>query len=336
MNKCIKCSHNSKYGDYCYRHRCFHLLDDNNEIIEDRFTNNSKDYTKSVLKIYVKEKNLYTLDIKNLKKHELFNFISSDIIKRNIEKDSGGTIDISSIKKIQRFYKKRLISKREGCNNLEDFYTYDPINDIPHVFFYIYTDEKDFKWGFDIRSLDKLIKNSKFNPYTMEQLPEEIISDIRKKIELLHKTKQFKPLENDIKKTKKEEVNLRLIDICSEIERSGRSCNIEWIKSLSIHNLRKFYRQLEDIWNYRSQLSTESKYRICPDGQIFRTPISEIAIINNKLSLMDIITKDIYKFTQCPLESDKNLGYMYTLIALSYVSMECYNSHVDWVQSLVI
>jgi len=334
MNKCIKCSHNSKYGGYCYRHRSNYLLDENCNIIKDRFTNNCKDYTINDLKLYGRN-NMKNSEIKKLKKKELFDIISEDIIKGMIEKDTDISIDISKIEKIQKFYKKRLILKRSDCNNLEDFYTYEPINDIPHIFFYDYTDDKGFKWGFDIRSLDKLIKNSQFNPYTMETLPENIINDIRKKIDFLHKIKEFKPLENDIKKTKKEEINSRLVDICSEIERSGRSCSIEWIKGLNIHKLKRFYRQLEDIWNYRSQLSNESKSRMCPDGQIFRTPISEIQLMNSKISLMDILTKDIYKFTQCPLESDRNLGYMYVLIALAYVSRDCYNSHIDWVYPLV-
>ena len=37
MNKCIKCSHNSKYGGYCYRHRSNYLLDENCNIIKSRY-----------------------------------------------------------------------------------------------------------------------------------------------------------------------------------------------------------------------------------------------------------------------------------------------------------
>ena len=51
-------------------------------------------------------------------------------------------------------------------------------------------------------------------------------------------------------------LNKKLL-IYSYIEQSGYTCQIEWFTNLSIRRLKKLYKQLEDIWNYRSQLSNQ-------------------------------------------------------------------------------
>jgi len=57
------CNLKKKYGNFCYKHRAKHLLDDNNKIIYERFTNNSKDYLKKDI--------VNTLQNNILKKNEL-------------------------------------------------------------------------------------------------------------------------------------------------------------------------------------------------------------------------------------------------------------------------
>ena len=49
VSQIINCKFNSKYGYYCYRHRKYHLLDENNNIIQNNFTFQKKDYNKEEL-----------------------------------------------------------------------------------------------------------------------------------------------------------------------------------------------------------------------------------------------------------------------------------------------
>ena len=81
ITDCTGCSKDI-YGGNCYKHRGLFLLNqDNNSIILERFTNNSKDYTKTELiksiKIFNKNKKNYF----SLKKNILFEEYKSLILK---------------------------------------------------------------------------------------------------------------------------------------------------------------------------------------------------------------------------------------------------------------
>ena len=75
-----------------------------------------------------------------------------------------------SIYKIQSNTRRRLLNKniklrvlayinRKLCNNDEDFYTYEPVQEIEDLYFFSYQDDQNNHWGFDVRSLKKLIDN---------------------------------------------------------------------------------------------------------------------------------------------------------------------------------
>ena len=85
---------------------------------------------------------------------------------------------------------------------------------------------------------------------------------------------------------------------------------------------------MEDIWNYRAQLPSTMKIKICPpDGIIFSKSALEIRNTINRESIKDYILTDINKFNNAISDSDKKTGFMYFLIGLGHVSTECYNSY---------
>ena len=54
--------------------------------------------------------------------------------------------------------------------------------------------------------------------------------------------------------------------------------------------MKKLYKSLEDIWNYRSQLSLEMKTLICPpNGVIFNKSPFEMRGINNRDILRNLL-----------------------------------------------
>jgi hypothetical protein len=58
---------------------------------------------------------------------------------------------------------------RSKCVNATDFYTMDPMNEIPYIDFFSYMDKDNFIYGFDIHSLIEYAKSSRRrikNPYT--------------------------------------------------------------------------------------------------------------------------------------------------------------------------
>jgi hypothetical protein len=95
--------------------------------------------------------------------------------------------------KIQKNYRKYIVRKlfslrgaglknRDRCVNSTDFYTMEPICEIPHYLFFSYSDSNKFTYGFDITSLVELIKHNHNTPLTNPYNREEIEDHIKNKI----------------------------------------------------------------------------------------------------------------------------------------------------------
>jgi hypothetical protein len=321
------CKYKKKYGDFCCKHKRHYLVSANNFIIKNRFTYNISDYlVRDLTNYYYLRINNSGIKGKHKKQYyydEVCKFINS------LEE-----YDESKIIEIQALVRKKLVLNRMNikCNNTEDFYTYDPINEIDYRYLFCYKDSKGFTWGFDIRSLFKLISMNYPNPYTIEKIPENVIKEVKKKIQSLKEKNSFEDINEIILRDRKATIKQKAVDLFSEIELNGYSCEINWFFDLSGRRLKELYKQLEDLWNYRAQLSQEMKRLICPpDGRVFTTPISEVLHYNCKEDLQELILHDTGKFKNAVNISDKKLGYMYFIIGLSMVSPECYITHQDWV-----
>jgi len=317
--KCLECDKKYKeykYGGYCYKHRDKYLIDMNENIIIPRFTNDSKDYNKKYLIKYYK--NYIDSKYKNISKSELFSYVSNDIIK--------------IITKLQSLIRGKNTRNKLRCNNDEDFNTFELLYKIPLKYYISYKDKKNIRWGFDVRSLNKLIGFNLLNPYTTELLPEDFVRCIKRRYTKLKKSKSYENLEENIEINNKENIKQRCVDLFSLIEQSGYTCDINWFLSLNLRRLKELYKQLEDIWNWRAQLSEESKRRICPpDANIFKTPINQVMNNQNKEDLQSLLLHDVLKFKNAD-DSDRRLGIIYFMISLSYVSAECRNNHINWIQ----
>ena len=330
-NKIEKCIHQAKYGEYCSKHRRHYLIE-NDMINIHRFTFKIGDYYVKDLAHYYHSRINQTK--KKYKKKYYFDEICQVILSLNLYNNS-----LPKIIKIQSLIRRYLIlkqfTKNRKCNNNEDFYSYDSLDKIDSFYFYSYVDSKNFRWGFDIRSLMKLIHLGYPNPYTREMIPENIIQDIKTKIDLLKQDSKYEELEDIIERNRKEAIKQKVVDLFSDIELSGYSCQIQWFFNLRGYKLKELYKQLEDMWNYRCQLSQERKNQICPpDGRIFTIPVVQVLNYNCKEDLQELIVNEVIKFKNATCDSDKKLGYMYFIICLSMVSKDCYESH-PWVSFIL-
>ena len=278
------------------------------------------------------EKSIYIL-----KKEELFSILTVGL---NIEEE----IYINRIIKIQRAYKHYLyyykgsgLKNINESKNLEDFYTLDSIKDIPLKYFISYKDNNKNIWCFDIRSIKKLIdlaKNKKdiYNPYNRENIPLKEIKKIKKIIKVLKKQNIILDYEENINYSREETLKRNIVDIFSEIGRMGYFVDINWFYELNLVQLKDLYKSLEDIWNYRAQLSLEVKKSIAPpNGILYSVRINDINRINNKIEIMEIIKNELKQIYNNYNNDNKLLGYMYFIIGLSQVNKNCYNSHVNWI-----
>tara|TARA_B100000214_G_scaffold134045_1_gene95313 strand:- start:1130 stop:2197 length:1068 start_codon:yes stop_codon:yes gene_type:complete len=343
------CNSKEKYGEYCYKHRRNYLIDSNSHpskaIIIDRWTNKCSDYLKQDIIDNLCDSWYFWTDkgisdsgiiLAEKSKKELFLLLTNKInfLKNYSEKDIQRIIQIQT--KIKNKGNNKIDNLRgEGflnkslSNNDTDFFTYDSRDEIDDKYYFSYKDEKGFVWFFDIRSFNKLVELNQPNPYTMLPIPKKVIKrakDINKLLKLNQSDElvDFKQLQL----SRRQIVKQKTIDLFCDIDTSGYYCQPEWFLSLNLHLLKKLYRNLEDLWNYRLQITPEVKSRICPpNGLVFTTRVSDVNSYTNKDNLRDLLLNDILKFQNAVSFEDKKLGYMYFIIGLGTVSRPCCETH---------
>jgi len=81
------------------------------------------------------------------------------------------------------------LHNRKNCVNETDFYSLEPLDEIPNNFFYSYTDDKNFTYGFNIESLLIMIRKQGRrinNPYNREPIENRCYDNIIKVVHLIN------------------------------------------------------------------------------------------------------------------------------------------------------
>jgi hypothetical protein len=246
------------------------------------------------------------------------------------------------VNKIQKIFRGRIqrkynllhgpaLTKRDICTNKTDFFTMEDLNEIEYSQFISYKDVDDFIYGFDIISLYNLIQKSGKdvkNPYNRMEIPKNVILNMKTLLRL-GKLLNIK-IDIDIKDvltevTDKKSIELRILTLFQNIDSLGHYSNSVWFTSLSRINLIKFVRELGDIWNYRAQITTETKRAICPPtGDPFRNLsmnyiITEHDLENVRKTILDVLEKIVNSGID---RDSKSLGAYYVLGALTLVNSD--------------
>ena len=330
-----KCKSRKKYGNFCKKHRSLYLLKDN-IIVKHRYTNDLRDYKRndyinSILEIYPYRK------IKSLSKQKLADMYLS-IIDKNLyfENHQSDIIKIQSL-----FRRKKTICDilrgigyfyKDLCKNSEDFYYMTTITETPDIYIFTYRDLSNSIWFFDMRSFYKLLQNNNENPYTRETIDNKVLERFNLLKYKLLQQKLTLDIEITFTTDRENTIKQKTVDICSTLSQFGYYCDIDWFLSLSLNRLKRLYKKLEDIWNYRTFLSYEMKSNISPpQGILFDIPINEIYDKTDVLEVQGIILNYISTFNNATSLDNKRLGYMYFLIGLSEVNPLCLECH-EWIQ----
>jgi len=250
--------------------------------------------------------------------------------------------DIQKIKKLQKNIKnkkERLLNNLRGegflnktlSNNDTDFFTYETSEEIDDRYYFSYKDDKGFIWFFDIRSFNKLTELKQPNPYTMCKIPKKVLQRADKlNGELKLGIKDQLIDQKQLQVSRKQMIKQKTIDLFCEIDNSGYYCQPIWFLNLNLQLLKKLYRNLEDLWNYRLQITNEVRTRICPpNGRVFTTRVSDVNRYTSREDTRNLILNEVIKFQNAVSFEDKKLGYMYFIIGLGTVSRECCETH-EW------
>jgi hypothetical protein len=281
-------------------------------------------YNQNQLKIFAK---FYKLKVSGNKQQlidRLFSFLKLSSVAIKIQKVVRGRLQ-----RRYNMYRGPAYFKRDLCTNDSDFLTGDDLKSISLEQFFSYKDEDNFVYGFDIVSLHNLIvksgKNIK-NPYNRNIIPNSVILSVKhllriSKILKIVVTTEIQDISLDV--TSQKSMELRVLDLFQNIDSLGNYSNTQWFVSLNRNKLVKFIRELCDIWEYRAQLSLETKKLICPPyGTPFRNiNLSSIVNDQNLENIRKNILDCLEKIVNSGVDKDsRSLGAYYVLAALTLVN----------------
>jgi hypothetical protein len=303
--------------------------------------NNDKKGTKFLYKKQL-QKSLDLLKIKYKKgdKKEALQKILFDTFNKIAKYDNPKTL--SKINTIKNSISKYIKEKRERiygpgfanksiCKNTEDCFTMEHIDEIPDIYFFSIKDSYNSVFFFDIRTFKKLIDKQSNNPYNREPFLQEsidIYSDRCKHMNNLNISLLYAEEEEYLKNlTPEEKINNKLMDIFGEIDSLNvvaGGTRLEWFNTLNIIQLKKFYRVLEDVWNYRAELSQAKKMEIVPQNNMFTVSVNYIFNLTSKIQIQNLILNEMEKLVKSsPVEEHRHTGAYYVLISLTEISFQC-------------
>jgi len=215
----------------------------------------------------------------------------------------------------------------EKSNNECDFYTFAPIKEIPKEYLFSYRDSKKFIYSFDIRSFEKLLTSKSQNPYNREDIPKKVINLYNKRTEYIKKNNiVIEPFEEDILTPNQIYKNrvLKIFQTIDLLNTMAGGTRPEWFYNLSIIQLKAYYKVLEDIWNYRAELTAPQKYDIVKNKKMFTKRVNDVYHITNETQIREIIMKELETllFTSSD-DVHRSTASYYILIAFVEISNEC-------------
>ena len=227
------------------------------------------------------------------------------------------------------------IDKNISVNDT-DFITLEPIKEINCIDLFVYKEKKNVKYLFKMSSLFDYFNNKKVkNPYNNKKFKTNMLLRVENLIILNKILNIIKNNEDELLLCMKDEIRFKTIDIFQKMDQLGNYTNINWFLNLSPGSTYRFLRELQDIWEYRAQIPYDVKVEICPPNG---RPFYNIEIDRNsniyslKLGALKIMNKLIDSAVN---ESNKSMGALYVLSALTLVSFEAAES-MPWLYESVM
>lgn len=224
--------------------------------------------------------------------------------------------------KLQSLIRMYLTKIRYNCVNQVDFYTQELLLKTPSPYFISLCDETTgIRYGYDLRSLKRLLQDSKVNPFTTKEFTLRMLMKAFATIKRIEQSGYLCDIESD-KMTKEQEYRALVLMVFQKINLLGNYADDSWYLELDMEQLKKLYIGAEDIWNYRTQMPTAEKCKIVKSGILFPETgrVKTMKFEQHKeLSVMIIQEFDRMVSEGINVEC-KKLGAMLAMTALTEVS----------------
>ena len=259
---------------------------------------------------------------------------------------------------IQKTFRRHLVNNwmklkgtRENCVNETDFYTMEPLNEIPYLNFIKYVDTThNVNYGFDIKSLCTLAtKNKKFeNPYNRENMKvpfgtkmikvvklTNILfpgNDLFKEIGTIHESAnifveqqtQEQAFFTRYEGLQQMPLNQRITDLFIHIDSLGNYSNREWLSNLNEDRLYYLILKINQLWH---RIPHSLRNRICPYISPFSPEVFGAGQVNLNVSMV-VKMAEILVYSGLD-DEHKQLGAMYFLSGLTLVSLNA-RTQLPW------
>jgi len=217
-----------------------------------------------------------------------------------------------------------LLWARDESNNHADFFSGDPVTEIP------LRDIVSFVSGgkgyiMDIKSATSLLehatsaKETPLNPFNRVVLSPCFLHRISLHSNRKAKVAVWAPLEG---MSETQRFALSVTDVFRSIEDLGYYTDPSWFLDLSRIQLQRVYIEIADIWHHRASLTSSDRIRIVPSGRPLGISVVAALSANQKEKAMrhHLLNACRLLTSIAPQKSDRQLGVMYVLGALSLVS----------------
>lgn len=224
----------------------------------------------------------------------------------------------------RRWFARRagpLLRFRAESNNPFDFFSSDPVEEIPLRDFVSFVDAGK-GYIMDIKSavslLEHAAKNGEVpvNPFNRAPLPTLFKSRIARH----GKTAHWETLAAGAGAAAPAE-SLAITDTFRAMEDLGYYTDPEWFMDLSRLQLQRMYLELADIWYHRAGLSSADRNRIVPPpANPFSTPVATVVVMQQR-ALRPVLLKTCQLLvSSAAARADRQTGVMYVLGVLAMVS----------------
>jgi hypothetical protein len=211
-----------------------------------------------------------------------------------------------------------LLRARHESNNPFDFFSSDPVEDIPIRDFISFVD-RGKGYIMDVKSAISLLDHAKssgeppLNPFNRAPLPPIFYRRLKRH----GSAKKWAGLEAI---SEEQQFSLATTDVFRVIEDLGYYTNPQWFLDMTQANLQQLYIELADIWYHRAGLSVADRNRIVPaSSALFHVPVPTVLVMKQKALrplLLELCKKLI---SSASAKSDKQLGVMYVIGSMALI-----------------
>ena len=261
-----------------------------------------------------------TVQLRFIKEVDVIEMIEERIPTPPASKERDGIAAARIYRAWSRWLSKRagpLLTAKAESNNPFDFFSSDPIEEIPLRYFISFVDAGK-GYCMDTRSVTALLqhavanKEAPLNPFNRATLPSLFTTRLKR-----HKLVDvWAPLQA---LSETQAMSMATNDVFRIIEDLGYYTNPTWFLDLSRQGLQRLYIELADIWYHRAALSSADRMRICPTRP-FPVPVTTVLIMHIRALRPLLLDTCRLLVTSAPAKSDRQLGVMYLMGALSIVS----------------